>query len=215
MIHVCLRALGHAVSITMIILALSGFAPLKACGLEAAINGGFTVSHPRSLEVSVAVARARREGLLPAATPTVPNEVMLRMMTADIIRLQRYFQQNNMSKNGLPESFSLVLVGPGLWSHFYPTKKSLLVRYHVGGPLKDSIVVLTHHVVLEALLNETLSAEDAVARGLILFSGENTDLVKNFFMSGFAQAANQSLPLQSVSIEQITKPLTSARLTHY
>ena len=70
-------------------LMLMAFPQAHACGLEPALKGGLTISYPGSLDVAVAVANARREGLLPLAeTEAVANDVRLSQMLADLRRLQ-------------------------------------------------------------------------------------------------------------------------------
>jgi hypothetical protein len=162
-----------------------------ACGLEPSLKGGFTVSYPGSLDVAVAVARARDAGALPPIDPAaVSNDVLLREMIADLRRLQSRLKAGRVADTrGPAESFSLVLVGPGLWSHFYVTPANVLGRYHVDGPLEGKVVVLTHHYVLEALLQGSLTAEAALDRGLLAFSGDGADSVRRAFIAGLGPRA--------------------------
>ena len=175
----------------VILVAAAASSPVSACTLEAVVNGGFTVSHPGSLDVAVSVAKARQDGLLPPApSKSPPNDVLLRSMIADMRRMQlRLGRGRTAIEQGSAASFSLVLVGPGLWSHFHQSSGGLLARYHVKGPLAGGVVVLTHHAVLEALLRGTLSAEAAVKRGLIAFAGSDTDPVRRLFKTGFGGKA--------------------------
>ncbi len=161
--------------------------PVQACGLEPAINGGFTVSHPRSLDVAVAVAKARGDGLLrPAPIQSPPNDVLLRLMIADIRRMQSRLKDGRSAlAKGSAAPFSLVLVGPGLWSHFHLSSGGVLARYHVDGPLAGKPVVLTHHAVLEALLDGTLDPQQAIGQGLLVFTGGDSVPVQQVFRQGF------------------------------
>ena len=153
-----------------------------ACGLEPTIKGGFTVSHPGSIEVAVAVAKARRDGFLsPANTKPISNVIVLQRMLADLQQLRTRLANGR----GATKSFSLVLVGPGLWSHFRASGGSILGQYHVSGPLADKATVLTHHAVLKALLSGNLSIHQAMELGLITYSGESTDAIRGAFESGF------------------------------
>lgn len=158
------------------------------CGLEPGLKGGFTVSYPGSLDVAVAVARARDAGALPPIDPhAVSNDVLLRQMNADLRSLRSRLKAGRVADvQGPAESFSLVLVGPGLWSHFHMTPANVLGRYHVDGPLAGKAVVLTHHYVLEALLQGSLTAEAALDRGLLAFSGDGADSVRRAFIAGLA-----------------------------
>ncbi len=171
----------------LILFAATVSSPVGACALEGLVTGGFTVSHPRALDVAIAVAKARREGLLSSAAPTsLSDDARLRLMITDMRRLQlRLDRARSALVKGSGPSFSVVLVGPGLWSHFHQSSGGLLARYHAEGPLADRVVVITHHAVLEALLRGELSAEAAAARGLIAFAGDDANPVQQMFERGF------------------------------
>ena len=102
--------------LAVVILVAAASSPVGACTLEAVVNGGFTVSHPGSLDVAVAVAKARRDGLLPPApSESLPNDMLLRLMITDVRRMQaRLGKGRSALAKPSTASFSLVLVGPGL-----------------------------------------------------------------------------------------------------
>lgn len=165
---------------------------VQACGLEPTYKGGLTVSYPGALAVAVAVADSRRSGLLPPADPgTVSNEALLQQMLADLRRLE---SRLNASLPGNEEesttAFSVVLVGPGLWSHYHPTPDGIRAEYHTDGPLAGKAVILTHHAVIHALLNGDLSTAHAAEVGLIAYSGIDAEPVQSTFESGF-QSSNR------------------------
>ena len=137
---------------------LSG--PVYACGLEPGPQGGFSVSYPGAFQVAVAVADARRSGVLPATiADAAPNEMRLRLMLGDLKRLQsRLGNGNAQTEQELTTPFSVVLVGPGLWSRYYPSSEGALAEYHTAGPRDGEVVVLTHHVVLREMLDGSLTA---------------------------------------------------------
>ena len=166
---------------------LISFGSVNACGLEAVPNAGFTVSYPGSFKVAVAVADARQNGLLaPATTEKVPNEVQLNRMLSDLRRLQKQLGRAKPDiPSGAKDAFSLVLVGPGLWSHFYLTRSGILAKYHTDGPMKEKAVILTHHAVLQALLKGNISLDEATNLGLVAYSGRHSDLVRSVVESGF------------------------------
>ena len=66
---------------------------------------------------------------------------------------------------------------------------NVLARYHVDGPLEGKVVVLTHQFVLEALLRGSLTAEAALDRGLLAFSGNGADSVRRAFIAGLGPRA--------------------------
>jgi hypothetical protein len=162
---------------------------VHACGLEPAFKDGLTVSHPGALDVAVAVAHSRRTGLLPVNSSTVSNEVLLQQMLADLKLLQSRLDTSlGRSEQDSTTSFALVLIGPGLWSHYHPTPAGIRAEYHVNGPLAGQAVVLTHHSVLSELLKGNLTTEQARRLGLLAFSGHQSDAVRKAFESGFRSA---------------------------
>lgn len=167
-------------------LAMTPVSQVHACGLEPTIKGGFQVSHPRALEVALAVATARRAGVLPPARAgSASNELLLERMVADLGRLRSRLEAGRAEVAGQdPPPFSLVLVGPGLWSHFRLTSTGVAASYHTAGPLEGGVVVLTHHAVLRALLRGALSPDRAEELGLIAFSGADSAPVQRVFEVG-------------------------------
>jgi len=175
---------SKSIATTLVMTAIIGVSnasiPVHACGLEPGFNGGITISYPGSIEVAVAVASARSNGLLPAAsTKTVSNEVRRQQILADLRRLQTRL---NETRDEVPDAgtatFSLVLVGPGLWSHYRVTAGGVLANYHTDGPLAGKAVVLTHAAALRAMLSGALSIERATELGLIAYSGVDTSPIQ-------------------------------------
>ena len=160
--------------------------PVHACGLEPGINGGITISYPGAIEVAVAVAGARSDGLLPPAkSEALSNEARLQQLLADLRRLHtRLNKVRKVTPDGNASTFSLVLVGPGLWSHFHMSTGGVLANYHTDGPLDGKVVVLTHASVLRAMLAGNLSIEQATRLGLIAYSGDDTSPVQRSFEIG-------------------------------
>ncbi len=156
------------------------------CGLEPGINGGITISYPGSIDVAIAVAGARSNGLLPPANnEATANEVRLQNLLVDLRRLQaRLNAARNVVADAGPATFSLVLVGPGLWSHYRMTAGGVLGNYHTAGPLADETVVLTHATALRAMLDGSLSVEQASELGLIAYSGVDAATVRRTFETG-------------------------------
>lgn len=174
---------------TIFTLVLGYSFPANSCGLEPTVNGGFSVSYPGSLDVAVAVAKARREGLLPEvdqSSRAIPNAIRLQEMLTDLKRLQSRLSDGRavISVNrSVP--FSLVLVGPGLWSQFHVTADGVRADYHTDGPVAGKVVVLTHHLALRAMLSGNLSIEQATEFGLIRYSGGDIASIQKTFEIGF------------------------------
>jgi len=178
-----LNSMASIVAVSFVTIVLSYSQPAHTCGLEATVNGGFSISYPGSIDVAVAVSKARSSGLLPPASPaTIPNEVSLQGMLADLRRLQSRLNKGlGKQSDDIHTPFSLVLVGHGLWSHFHMTPSGVLANYHTNGPLDDKVVVLTHATALRAMLAGSLAIEQATELGLIAYSGEDTTPIQMTF----------------------------------
>ena len=183
----CHRYFCRLSMVFILLLAPVSLSHVHACGLEHALRGGLAVSYPGALDVAVAVADSRRSGLLPPADPgAVSNEVIAQQMLADLRRLQ---SRLNASLQGNEENttaaFSLVLVGPGLWSHYHPAAGGIRAEYHTSGPMAGKAVILTHHAVLRALLSGDLNTVQAAELGLVAYSGIDAAPARNVFEAGF------------------------------
>ena len=177
------KSIATTLAMAAIVGISNALMPVHACGLEPGINGGITISHPGAIDVAVAVASARNSGLLPPAkNEALANEVRLQNMLADLRRLHtRLNAASDVTPDAKASTFSLVLVGPGLWSHFHMTAGGVLANYHTDGPLDGKVVVLTHASVLRAMLAGRLSIEQATRLGLIAYSGVDTSPVQHTF----------------------------------
>jgi hypothetical protein len=180
------KAMATILAMTATVGMASASLTTHACGLEPHLNGGFTITYPGSIEVAVAVAKARSDGLLPASsTVPLPNDVRRQRLITDLQRLQTRL---NKTRSEIPDDsaapFSLVLVGPGLWSHFHVTAGGVLANYHTDGPLDGKVVVLTHETALRAMLAGSLSIERATELGLITYSGVDTSPIQRTFEIG-------------------------------
>ena len=174
------KSMATVFAMTAITGMLSAALPAQSCGLEPGFNGGITISYPGSIEVAVAVASARNDGLLPpASSEAITNEVRLQNMLTDLRRLQARL---NKTRNDMPAdnsaTFSVVLVGPGLWSHYRMSPGGVLANYHTDGPIAGKGVVLTHATALRAMLAGSLSIERATELGLIAYSGIDTAAIQ-------------------------------------
>ena len=75
----------------------------------------------------------------------------------------------------LPASFSLGYVESWLWSRYSLADGKIRVDIHTDGPAKGETVVLTSEAVLTELLAGRLSAERALADGMIRIDGEESE----------------------------------------
>ena len=190
----------RAVALAAVLAGIPGGAAL-ACAFHPTFANAISVAYPGSLKVAVAIADARERKLLPPAgsqraatgAQCLASAVAERRSsplartkfpvssgescayTAALGRLQDLGRRFELAiGNGADDSgteFSLVLVGPRLWSHYRLADRRVLAAYHVDGPLEERAVVLTDDAVLSAILDGSLDVGQAIEAGLISVAG--------------------------------------------
>ncbi len=173
-------------------LALTSAAPAAACGFHGGPRGTLDVAYPGSLSVAVAVANAKDDGLLPARDPARPalgyhravGEIMNFASALGDEETQRspkgslkslVLAHGEVEAQRSPQGFSLLLVGPRLWSAIIPQGSGFAARVHTAGPLPGRPVVLTEYLVLAAIEQGKLSLAEALDLGLIRIHGDTKD----------------------------------------
>jgi hypothetical protein len=157
-------------------------APAAACGYHDAATihlGMLNLSYPEALHVRTAVWMAQRDGTLarPGDAERLPDDASTRLRAMlryretvaalDVIRTRL---DGARGGRAVP-SFSVVLIGPMLWTRFDTSNSTTAMSAHVDGPGRDHVVVVTDAPVLAALTDGRLSPESARRHGLIRFYG--------------------------------------------
>lgn len=132
--------------------------------------------YPGSLSVAVALRNAADAGAIDAAALDAPRTRSALYIDA-VGRLQKFrkFLATSPGAPELPASFSLGYVESSLWTRYAQSGGEVAVEIHTDGPAADEPVVLTGEPVVMALLDGTLSVDDAVAGGLIVIIASDTD----------------------------------------
>ena len=142
-------------------LLLAGTGPAShACGYDG-MAADLAIAHPASLPVALAIHDAYQAKLL-AKPVALPGGFGMRRV---LIMLEKL--RVALAPIAQGESFSLLLVEPGLWAHFDGTGAQLQVTLHVAAPGADGNAIVTGEGVLLALEQGKLSAEQALQAGLI------------------------------------------------
>jgi hypothetical protein len=76
----------------------------------------------------------------------------------------------------LPANFSLGYVESNLWSRYSQSDGGVHVDVHTDGPTDSETVVLTGEPVLKELLTGRLSVDQALADGMMIIDGSQTDI---------------------------------------
>ncbi len=179
--------------IAVLAAAVSLFADVAgACTFEAGPAGLLDIGHPGSLSVAVAVARAKDQGTLPSRDLArsalgyhrAVGEIMNFASGLGDEETQRspkgsrksfVLAHGEVEAQRSPQGFSLLLVGPRLWSAIIPKGSGFAARVHTAGPLPGRPVVLTEYLVLAAIEQGRLSLPEALDLGLIRIHGDTKD----------------------------------------
>ena len=160
--------------------AATGIAPAAACGLHGGPGGSLDVAYPGSLSVAVAIAAAKDSGRLPEVDP-MRSLFAYQLATS---RINDFANRLGAVETGAAlEGFSIVLVGPRLWTAVTRGKAGLRTRVHVPGPMLGLPVILTDFLVIDSILKDRLSISDALAKGLIRIDGDRDKAVSQLLVT--------------------------------
>jgi hypothetical protein len=164
-------------ALTLALVASLGAAPALACGYHQPVDlerGILNLVYPNALYVPTAVWQAQQSGLLgpadamQASDPFAFHGVARRLETL-----------GETLAGKAPEElsgFSLVLIDSMLWTRYtLAYGKALSVVHSDGAGLGDTVVV-THELVVRALVEGDLDGERALALGLIRLYGSDAKL---------------------------------------
>jgi len=155
--------------------------PGRTCGFEDPSSAAMqrvmlNVVYPNALYVQGAVDEALRAGKLQPAHFIRPGDFFaLQRATRNLRRFADILADGASSE--LP-AFSMVLMGPVLWTRFLPDAGGLAAETHAAAPLPRKAVVVTDVPALAALVLGDVSGEYANASGLVRFYGEPAEIEK-------------------------------------
>jgi hypothetical protein len=154
-----------------------GAAPAAiGCGFHSPLEVQLESMHPGSLSVAVALRSAADSGLIDATALKAPSKGTA--LSADTLRRLQELRKAltaSPAAAGLPASFSLGYVESGLWTRYSESDGKVRVAVHTDGPAGGEAVVLTGEPVLAELVAGRLSVERALAEGMILIVGNESD----------------------------------------
>jgi len=166
----------HPVIGAAIVVALGCFgtpATTAACGYHGTLGSGFSALHANSLDVAIALRSAFDRGVLAEAKPLSPLLAFahagrrldqVRRALADVMEADR-----------APVSIALLLVEPGLWTRYRVDAGKVVADVHAAGPEPDDVVIVTGEAVLQALIEQRMSLDLAIADGLLVSAGRSTE----------------------------------------
>ena len=154
-----------------------GVAPAAiGCGFHPSMEVDLENMYPDSFPVAVALRKAADSGVIDATALEAPSKGTA--VYDDTVRRLRTFTATLAASPAaaeLPASFSLGYVESQLWTRYSRSGGQVRVDIHTEGPVEGEAVVLTGEPVLTELLAGRLSVERALAEGMILIDGDETE----------------------------------------
>jgi hypothetical protein len=161
-------------------LALAAMATLAfACGFEdpsgaSARRVMLNQVYPNSLYALGAVDTALRAGVIRIEHLATPTDPLAFQRTAG--NLRRFARRLSDGAPSVPPAFSLVLLGPVLWTRFAPGADGIVADIHAAEPLAGRVVVATDVPVIAALVSGDISGAEADAAELVRFYGDPAEI---------------------------------------
>jgi hypothetical protein len=154
-----------------------GAAPAAfGCGFHPALEVQLESMYPGSFPVAVALRRAADRGVIDASALEAPGKG--NALYADTVRRLEKFRTTlaaSPAAADLPASFSLGYVESRLWTRYSQSDGKIRVDIHTDGPVEGEAVVLTGEPVLTEVLAGRLSVDRALADGMILIDGNESE----------------------------------------
>ena len=147
-----------------------------ACGFEdpnsaSKARGTLNWTYPNALYVTSAVWRAQLDGEIPRSESPSPVSALIGY-GATIKRLGVLREHLLNVRGGRPvPTFSIVLIGSMLWTHFEPSQTDVRMTTHAAGPSSEDVVIVTDEPVIRALIDSQLTPQHARGLGLISLYG--------------------------------------------
>jgi hypothetical protein len=143
-----------------------------ACGIEDPSSlglrrGALNIAFPEALHVGTAVWQAQLAGLLPRDPMLQRDDVApeardtLRLVKANAL-LHRLAGTFVAAPGDARPTVAVVLLGPVLWTRFVPGDGVVQSSFHVQGPERSDVVLVTDSAVVEAIVDGQLTLARAL-----------------------------------------------------
>jgi hypothetical protein len=154
-----------------------GAAPAAVgCGFHPSMEVELESMYPGSFPVAVAVRRAADGGVIDATALEAPSKgtALYTDTEGRLKALSKTLAESPVAAQ-LPASFSLGYVESRLWTRYSQSGGQVRADIHTEGPREGEAVVLTAEPVLTEVLAGRLSIDRALADGMILIDGNETE----------------------------------------
>jgi hypothetical protein len=155
-------------------LLVLGAGSALGCGFEDPSNVSFqrgvlNFAFPKALYVSTAVWQAQSAGLLEREGASAANRALLGFRRASDA-LSAVAKKLDAQDGELP-AFTLVMIGPVLWTRFADEGSGLAATPHVDGPSAGDVVMVSDEPVIIAMARGQMDGGLALEWGLIRLYG--------------------------------------------
>ena len=170
-----------------------GVAPAAiGCGFHPAMEVQLESMYPGSFSVAVALRNAADNGVIDAtALVALSNGTAHYVDTVHRLQEFRKVLAATPAAAQLPANFSLGYVESQLWTRYSQSDGKIRIDIHTEGPTKGEAVVLTGEPVLTELLAGRLSVDRALADGMILIDGSESEKMAIRHALGSTSMANR------------------------
>ena len=145
-----------------------------ACGYHdpSSVNRGIlNWVYTNALYVGTAVWMAQRDGVIPRDEgPAAVKALFGYQKTVARLATFRDRLSGALDVRTVP-AFSIVLLGPMLWTRFEPTGTVLTMTSHADGPSNGDVVIVTDEPVVAALVDGRVTPQAAREMGLMRLYG--------------------------------------------
>lgn len=190
------------VTVFAVLASATVITPAWACGFEdpnsvPARQVVLSLTYPEALYVLGAVDTALRVGTLRPDHLTTQADPMAYYRTATNVRRFAGGLADEAAAD-LP-AFSLVLMGPVMWTQFRPGADGIVADIHTGGPSPNGAVMVTDVPVLAALVSGDITGADADVSGLVRFYGDPAEIdgLRKIFAVAFRAGVDHDGPAQA------------------
>lgn len=172
-----IRAVVTATTVASIFVAHFAALPAFGCSYHNVIpDAQLDGIYPGSLSVAVALRKAAENGVidtnaLEASTKGIAVYADAQRRLLDFGKILAA----SPASAELPSSFTLGYVESSLWTRFSQSDGKLHIDDHTAGPTNGEAVLLTGEPVLTEVLSGSLSVDRALAEGLILIDGNESE----------------------------------------
>ncbi len=145
--------------------ALAAAGPALACAYHPGADVSGLTARPQAVAVALAVAKARRAGLIEPRRDAAARLFGYQRLTRRLSVVSRCLADAGQVGGG----FSMLVAEPGLWVRFRPGAPPAL---HADGPMPDAPVMTIAEAALAPLAAGELTAAAAAEAGLIVVDGD-------------------------------------------